>query len=138
MMSPHLQLKNSNVTITASLPTKLVKRPGVCGDGGHHYHGKLSDCKQSLRFVGFASTQQNILHDFLEKRGSVEIRNRQIKGSDRDPDKLKVLVKGATKIHASLKKFDVPEIEFRSTGTTDITLNQVDKTPVYTIINVDV
>ena len=41
-------------------------------------------------------------------------------------------------INPSPTKFNVPEIEYRITEATNITLNQVDSTPVYTIINVDV
>ncbi len=68
-----------------------------------------------IRFVGFASSQQKLLQQFLEKRESVEVRNCQIKISNRDSDKLELLVKGATKIYPSSKKFDVSAVEFHST-----------------------
>ena len=83
----------------------------------------MCDGKKSLRFVGFASNHQ----EFLEKRKSVEIRNCQIKKSKRDSDKLELLVKGATKIYPSTKKFDVSAVEFQNTEATEITLNQVDE-----------
>ena len=66
--------------------------------------GQLCDGKQNLRFVGFASNDQKMLEEFLEGRKSVEIRNCQTKKSNRDSNKLKVLVKGATKIFPSQKK----------------------------------
>lgn len=118
--------------VTSLSPVKKSKK------GNTYYHGQLCDGKQSLRFVGFASSHQKMLKEFLEKRESVEIRNCQIKRSNRDSDKLELLVKGATKIHPSPKKFDVAEIEFHSTEATKITLDQVNDTQVHTIIDVDV
>ena len=84
--------------VTSLSPFKRSKK------GNNYYHGQLCDGKQSLRFVGFASNQQNMLEEFLEGRKSVQIRNCQIKKSNRDSDKLEVLVKGATKICPSEKK----------------------------------
>ena len=81
----------------------------------------MCDGKQSLHFVGFASSHQKIPQEFLEKRESVEIRNCQIKKSNRDSDKLEVLVKGATKVHPLPKKFDVLAMELQNTEVTPIT-----------------
>ena len=91
-----------------------------------------------MRFVGFASTHQKILKEFLQKRKSVELQNCQIKKSNRDSDKLEVLVKGATKIHPSTKTFDVSAVEFNNTEATRITLDQVEQKRAYTITNIDV
>ena len=66
-----------------------------------------------------------MFHEFLEKRESIEIRNCQIKKSNRDSDKLGLLVKEGTKIYPSTKKFDVSEVEFHNTEVTEITLKQV-------------
>ena len=44
------------------------------------------------------------------------------------------MVKGATKIYPSPKKFDVSELEFQSTEATQITLSL--KTQAFTIIDV--
>ena len=48
------------------------------------------------------------------------------------------MVKGATKIHPSPKKFDMSEVEFQNTEATQITLSQVDEIQVFTIIDVHV
>ena len=77
--------------------------------------------------VGFASTHQKLLQDFLDKREAVKIRNCQIKKSSRDSDKLEVMVKGVTKIFPLPKKFEVSELEFHCTEATQITLSQVTK-----------
>ena len=66
-----------------------------------------------MHFVGFASNHQKMLEEFFEGRKSVEICNCQIKKSNRDSNKLEVLVKGATKILPSQKKFDVSKMEFQ-------------------------
>ena len=116
--------------VTSISPVKKSKK------GNTYYHGQVCDGKQSLRFVGFASTHQKLLRDFLDKREAVEIRNCQIKKSNRDSDKLEVMVKGATKIYPSPKKFDVSELEFQSTEATQITLSQVDETEAFKIIDV--
>ena len=79
-----------------------------------------------------------MLEEFLEGRKSVQIRNCQIKKSNRDSDKLEVLVKGATKICPSEKKFYVSKMEFQQTEAVEITLNKVDETEPFTMISVDV
>ena len=72
--------------VTNLSPIKKSKK------GNMYDHGELSDGKRSLRFVGFASTQQKILHDFLEKRQSVEFGTvRLILRSDRVSDKTRSL-----------------------------------------------
>ena len=114
--------------VTSLSPLKRSKK------GNNYYHGQLCDGKQSLRFVGFASNQQKMLEEFLEGRKSVQIRNCQIKKSNRDSDKLK----GATKICPSEKKFDVSKMEFQQTEAVEITLNKVDETEPFTMISVDV
>ena len=118
--------------VTSLSPLKRSKK------GNNYYHGQLCDGKQSLRFVGFASNQQKMLEEFLEGRKSVQIRNCQIKKSNRDSDKLEVLVKGATKICPSEKKFDVSKMEFQQTEAVEITLNKVDETEPFTMLSVDV
>ena len=49
-----------------------------------------------------------------------------------------MLVKGATKICPSEKKFDVSKMEFQQTEAVEITLNKVDETEPFTMISVDV
>ena len=62
----------------------------------------------------------------------------KLKKSNRDSDILELLVKGATKIVPSPKKFDVSSVEFQQTEAIDITLNKVQETEALTLINVDV
>ena len=118
--------------VTSVSPLKKSKK------GNNYYHGQLCDGKQSLRFVGFASNHQKMLEEFLEGRKSVEIRNCQIKKSNRDSDKLEVLVKGATKICPSEKKFDVSKMEFQQNESVEIMLEKVDEIEPFTRININV
>ena len=118
--------------VTSLSPIKKSKK------GNNYYHGQVCDGKKSLRFVGFASSHQKIFQEFLDKKECVEIRNCQIKKSNRDSDKLELLVKGGTKIYSSTKKFDVSAVEFQNAEAMNIILNQVDEIEVYTIISVDV
>lgn len=83
--------------VTSLSPLKKSKK------GHTYYHGHLCDGKQSLRFIGFASNHQKMPEECLKGRKSVEICNCQSKKSNRDSDKLEVLVKGATKICPSEK-----------------------------------
>ena len=73
----------------------------------------MCDGKNNVRFVGLASKYQKMLQDFLEKKEPVKVHNCQIKKSNRDSDILELLVKGATKIVPSPKKFDVSIVEFQ-------------------------
>ena len=118
--------------VTSLSPLKKSKK------GNNYYHGQLCDGKQSLRFIGFASNHQKILEEFVDDRKCVEIRNCQIKKSNRNSEKLEVLVKGGTKIYPSAKKLDVSKMEFQQTEAIEISLQQVDEMEVFTIINVDV
>ena len=74
--------------------------------GSNYYIGEVCDGKQTLRFVGFSTSQQKQLGELKEKKQSVEIQNCQIKKYIWDSDNLEVLLKGTTKIITSPNKFE--------------------------------
>ena len=73
-----------------------------------------------------------------DKNQSVELQNCQIKKSIRDSDKLKVLLKGATKILPSNKEFDVSPLEYDDNKPKEIMLCEVDKLPTHTLVTAKV
>ena len=123
---------NVHGVITQLSPIKKSKK------GNSYYNGQVCDGKNSVRFVGFATNHQKTMQDFLDNKKSIELHNCQIKRSNRDSDKMEIVLKGATKINTSPKKFDVSTIEFQNSDAINITLDKVDETEVLTIINVEV
>lgn len=130
-MTEELGSADVHGVLTQLSPIKKSKR------GNTYYHGRLCDGKHSLRLIGFATSHHRNLNDLLENKQSIEFRNCQIKKSNRDSDTLEVMVKGATKISVSPKRFTIPPAEFRGTESIEITLNQVDETEPLTIITVN-
>lgn len=131
-MTDEAESANIHGIVTKLSPVKKSK------NDIYYYDGQICDGKQSLRFVGFDSSQREIFQGHLKKKNSIEIRRCQIKKSKLDMDKLEILVKQASIICPSTKTFDVSAVEFENTGAIDITLNQVDQTKTRTTINVDV
>lgn len=106
--------------------------------GNNYFHGQVCDGVNSMRLVGFATLHQRALQDFLESQNAVEIRNCQIKKSNRDSEKMEIVMKGATKICPSSKEFDISAIEFANNEATEITLDKLKEIEPLTIINTNV
>ena len=106
--------------------------------GSNYYTGQVCDGKQKLRLVGFSTSQQKQLDELKDKKQSVEIQNCQIKKSIRDSDKFEILLKGATKILPSPKKFDVSPLEYDQDRPKEVLLSAVNDLPIHTLVTVKV
>lgn len=80
--------------------------------GNNYFHGQVCDGVKSMRLIGFCYLASKGAARIFGEKNAVEIWNCQIKKSNRDSDKKEVIMKGATKICASMKEFDVSVIEF--------------------------
>ena len=90
--------------MTALLPLKK-------GRSCNHFEGFISDKTDKTRVVGFSSSQQRVLSEFMENKQAVMIQDCQAKLACRG-DKIELLLKGSTKIKAAQKRFDIPWQEF--------------------------
>ena len=103
----------------------------------NYFEGKLSDGSSKVRFVGFDSKQQKSMSELLTKKRAIEIKNCEFKSSRRG-DEMEILLKSDSKINASDKKIDVPDIEFEDDTPEEIALDALQSKYVFAKVTVNV
>ena len=106
--------------------------------GNEYFDGEVCDSKGKLRFVGFSTSQQEQLENWMQNKRPVALNNCQIKPGLRDSSKMELVIKGSTKLCESPKKFNVAQLEYKTVTPTEITLLEVDSTSEYDLVSTTV
>ena len=142
----HLPVEISELRSTENAAAKITVHgmmtalsPLKKGRSCNYFEGFISDETDKTRVVGFSSSQQRVLSEFMENKQAVMIQDSQAKLAHRG-DKIELLLKGSTKIKASQKRLDIPwqEFDMNEPPSRGIILSEVPTAEIYERINVAV
>ena len=96
--------------------------PMKYGGKAEFFEAKLTDGDAHMRLVGFSAGQRKRLASFQDRLEAVTIENCQVKKS-RQSDELEVLLRSASRVQSSPKKFNIGDIT--KLTTSEITLSDL-------------
>ena len=109
--------------------------PMKSGKRAKYFDTKLTDGEKHLRIVGFQGEHRARLAEYEEEAKSVAILNCEVKKA-RQSDELEVILKSASKVQASPKKFKAVDIS--KIGNSEIALGELEEKNTFDRVSVDV